>query len=192
MPNKRHSSFQFHDKSWDSVSGLNSEGLNPHYNVITSVSSSESSSGSRSSSTLSSSSSSSINSSSGSRGSSVDKSSSSSISHSVESKIIDIDAVQLTTTLEDALHGQKEPKERAGGSSRKTRSRSRMNDSTMSAVLGSPTPVTQDITEPSAKKQTRKRSLSTSSQKVETSSLKEMRSVSRKTKKESVMEVPDP
>ena len=200
MPIKRHSSFQFHDKSWDSVSGLNSEGLNPHYNVITSLSSSDTSSGSssgtgsRSSSSLSSSSSSSNNSSSGSRVSSVDKSSSSSsISHSVESKIIDIDAVQLITTLEDAPHGKKEQKERAGSSSRNTRSRSRLNDSTMSAVLGSPTPVTHDITKPSAKKQTRKRSLSTSSQKIETSSsVKAMRSVSRKSRKENVMEVPDP
>ena len=160
-PLKRHSSFQFHDKSWDSVIGLNFEGLDPRCNVITSLSSR--SSGSRSSSSISSSSSDCCSSGRMSRS----RGRSSGVSHIVKGEAVD--TAQHTMTLEDVSR-EKDQVEMGGCSRINTRSRSRLNESIISNDPGSPLPFRDDNAEPSVKKQRRKRSLSTNGLKVEAAS----------------------
>lgn len=171
-PLKRHSSFQFHDKSWDSSIGLSAEVPDPLCHVITSSSSSSCRS--------------SISSSGGSSTSGSSRSSRTSQSGSSDVS----DTAQDTTTLQDDPQEKDQGKER-DVSRRNTRSTTRTNDATMTTDLQSSSLAAQDTAEPPANKQTRKRSLSTKGTVAE-APIKATRPASRRIKKGAITEIPDP
>lgn len=172
-PLKRHSSFQFHDKSWDSSIGLSAEVSDPLCHVITSSSSSSCRS--------------SISSSGG--GSSTSGSSRS--SRTSQSGSSDVSETALdTTTLQDP-HQEKDQGKKRDVSRRNTRSTNRTNYTTMTSDLQSSSLAAQDTAEPPAKKQTRKRSLSTKGTEAE-APIKATRPASRRIKKGAITEIPDP